>query len=108
MVRPRNAQLSQSSEQSPAGKAVAAPREKLKRIALKAATTIISTVLAVSALLGADLYLHHKHGVNLWGYRGPALSQKHPGEKRIAVLGGSTPGVRRFLPGQAIFRFCPR
>jgi lysophospholipase L1-like esterase len=99
MIKPRKAS-SQSSEQSPADKA-AAPREKLKRIALKTATTIISTVLAVSPLLGVDLYLHHKHGVNLWGYRGPAVGQKRPGEKRIAVLGGSTTWGFGLSAGQA-------
>ena len=51
---------------------------------------MISTVLAVSVLLAIDLYLHHKHGINLWGYRGPAVGKKQIGEKRIAVLGGST------------------
>lgn len=59
-------------------------------MALKAATTVASTVLIVSVLLGVDLYLHHKHGINVWGYRGPALGKKQSGEKRIAVLGGST------------------
>ena len=44
----------------------------------------------MSLLWGADLYLHHKHGVSIWGYRGPTLGRKHSGEKRVAVLGGST------------------
>jgi lysophospholipase L1-like esterase len=57
---------------------------------LKIATAAISTVICVSILWGADLYLHRKHGVNLWGYRGAALGRKLPGEKRVAVLGGST------------------
>jgi lysophospholipase L1-like esterase len=64
--------------------------DRLRRIVLKAATTIISTGLIVSILFGADLYLHHKHGVNLWGYRGPTAGPKQAGEKRVAVLGGST------------------
>lgn len=51
---------------------------------------MISTTVCVSILVGGDFYLHYKHGVNLWGYRGPAVGQKQPGEKRIAVLGGST------------------
>ncbi len=68
----------------------ASPRGRPKRIALKAAITVVSTVVIVSVLLGADLYLHHKHGINLWGYRGPAVGQKQPGEKRVVVLGGST------------------
>lgn len=113
MIRPRKARSPKSSEPSPASEAAAASREKLKRVALKAATTIISTVLAVSALLGLDLYLHHKHGVNLWGYRGPAVGQKQPGEKRIAVLGGSTTwgyglSASQAFPGQLQRRLAER
>jgi lysophospholipase L1-like esterase len=63
---------------------------RFRRIALKTATTVVSTGLMISILFAADLYLHHKHGVNLWGYRGPAADQKYSGEKRVAVLGGST------------------
>jgi lysophospholipase L1-like esterase len=37
-----------------------------------------------------DLYLHYKHGINLRGYRGPSVGRKQAGEKRIAILGGST------------------
>lgn len=47
-------------------------------------------MLCASILFGADYYLHRKHGINLKGYRGPALGQKQPGEKRVAILGGST------------------
>jgi lysophospholipase L1-like esterase len=65
-------------------------RDKLRRIALKAATTLVSTFVMISILFGADLYLHYKHGVNIWGYRGPSVGQKQSGEKRVAVLGGST------------------
>ncbi|HMJ25969.1 MAG TPA: SGNH/GDSL hydrolase family protein [Pyrinomonadaceae bacterium] len=65
-------------------------REKLRRIALKAATTFVSTGLIISILFGVDLYLHQKHGVNLWGYRGPAAGRKQSRERRVAVLGGST------------------
>jgi lysophospholipase L1-like esterase len=61
-------------------------KSKLRKIA--AAT--ISSFICVSVLWGADLYLHRKHGVNIWGYRGPALGSKQFGEKRVAVLGGST------------------
>ena len=41
-------------------------------------------------LWGADLYLHFKHGINPWGYRGPSAGKKQSGEQRVAVLGGST------------------
>ena len=61
-------------------------KTKLRKIA----TAIISSLVCVSILFGADLYLHHKHGVNIWGYRGPIVGGKQSGEKRVAVLGGST------------------
>ena len=67
----------------------AAPKT-LKTKLRKIATAIISTVICVSILWGADLYLHRKHGVNIRGYRGPAVGRKPPGEKRVAVFGGST------------------
>jgi lysophospholipase L1-like esterase len=63
---------------------------RLRRMAPKVAATLVSTLVMVSILWGTDLYLHRKHGVNLWGYRGPALGQKQSREKRVAILGGST------------------
>lgn len=74
----------------PSARVANSPREKLRRIALKIAITLVSTALMISIFFGADLYLHHKHGVNVWGYRGPAVGEKQSGEKRIAVMGGST------------------
>ncbi len=70
-------------------------------------------MIVVSVLLGADLYLHHKYGSNIWGYRGPSVSQKQPGEKRIAALGGSTTwgfGLRtgQDFPGQVQQLFAER
>ena len=62
----------------------------LKTRLRKIAAAVISSLICVSVLWGADLYLHYKHGVNLWGYRGAAVGKKLPGEKRVAVLGGST------------------
>lgn len=56
----------------------------------KIAAASVSALLSLTILLGADLYLHYKHGVNLWGYRGAAVGRKQPREKRVAVLGGST------------------
>jgi len=86
-------------------KEVVTTMERLRRLVPKAATAIVSTVLTVSILVGADLYLHHKHQVNIWGYRGPAVGPKLPGERRIAVLGGSTTwgyglGAAQSVPGQ--------
>ena len=113
MITPRKGRSPKSSEHLPGGKATAAPGKNLKTIALKAATTIISTILSVSALLVVDLYLHHKHEVNLWGYRGPAVGQKQRGERRIAVLGGSTTwgfglSATQAFPGQLQRRFAER
>src|SRR5215510_6138825 len=63
---------------------------KAKRRLGKLLAFVISAIVCASLFLGSDLYLHYKHGVNLWGYRGPALGRKQSGEKRVAVLGGST------------------
>lgn len=45
-------------------------------------------------LLAADVYVHWRTqdegGVNVWGYRGPAVGQKAPGSVRLVMLGGST------------------
>jgi lysophospholipase L1-like esterase len=78
------------SQQSPGTKRALSSRAKLRDIFRKSLLAITSTTIMVSILLGADLYFHHKHGVNLWGYRGPAVGRKQPGEKRVAVFGGST------------------
>ena len=99
-----------AADQIPDVRATVSVREKLRRLAPKAAATVVSTLLVVSVLFGADLYLHRKHGINLWGYRGPAVGQKQPGEKRIAVLGGSTAWgfglqVGQDFPGQMQRRF---
>ena len=55
---------------------------------------VLATVITTVAVLAADLYLHHRAersaGLNRWGYRGPVLSKKQPGEIRVAMLGGST------------------
>jgi len=61
-----------------------------KRFILKLVTFLISALLCLSVLAGIDLYLHQKHGINLRGYRGASLGAKQPGEKRVAILGGST------------------
>lgn len=51
-------------------------------------------MLTLCGLLAVDLYLHHKYrdlvGMNIWGYRGPVVGRKLPGERRILVLGEST------------------
>ena len=65
------------------------------RLALFAAITIaLALVVLVAALFVVDLWLHHRFdkmaGLNTWGYRGPAVGRKRPGEIRLVVVGGST------------------
>lgn len=51
-------------------------------------------LLTTSAIIAGDVYLHRKYadlvGLNVWGYRGPAVGRKQPNEWRLAVLGEST------------------
>lgn len=66
-----------------------------RKFSLFAATAIMLSVLVtLLGALGVDLYLHHRAeksaGLNRWGYRGPVVDRKAPGEIRVAVLGGST------------------
>ena len=57
-------------------------------------TVMMVSAVFIAVLLSADLYTHRKFessgGVNVWGYRGPTVGRKQPGEQRIAVVGGST------------------
>jgi hypothetical protein len=61
-----------------------------KRIA--AALAIEVAVLGVLLGVAVDLYAHKRvellGGVNIWGYRGPVMRQRAPGEIRIAIVGG--------------------
>jgi hypothetical protein len=53
----------------------------------------LSLVVSVAAVLAVDVYVHSKFdrtGVNIWGYRGPTVGRKRPGEIRVVVAGGST------------------
>lgn len=102
-----------ASERTPVNTAPVSIREKLRRIAPETAIKLISTLLMVSALLGAEFYLHRKHGINFRGYRGPTVGQKQPGEKRIVVMGGSNAwgfGLKagQDFPGQLQQRFAER
>ena len=64
------------------------------RLLFAAATIGLAIVLTAAALLATDVYLHSRvqntGSVNVWGYRGPTVGRKQPGEIRIVVLGGST------------------
>mgnify|MGYP000455481373 CR=1 FL=1 len=66
-----------------------------RRFLLFAATAVaISILLTLLGVLAADLYLHQRAersaGLNRWGYRGPVVGAKAPGELRVVMLGGST------------------
>jgi hypothetical protein len=65
-----------------------------RKLLFSVAAVLLAFGVAVAGLLGADLLLHRRAersaGLNLWGYRGPTVPRRHPGEPRVAVLGGST------------------
>ena len=71
---------------------MAIARRKFIGFALAAMT--LSVLVGLVAALAADLYLHRRAersaGLNRWGYRGPVVGRKEPGELRVVVLGGST------------------
>src|SRR5262245_64811590 len=66
----------------------------LKRLAFTLVAMTGTFALLLLALLGADLYAHHRversAGLNRHGYRGPVVGRKPPGEIRVVMLGGST------------------
>ena len=72
----------------------AARLNRRKRRVFGAVAVAIALVMTFSGLLVIDVYLHRKYersgGFNIWGYRGPVVGRKQPGEYRIAMLGGST------------------
>ena len=57
-------------------------------------TIALAVILTLGVVLAGDLYLNRKYmdlvALNPWGYRGPAVGSKQPGEQRIAFIGGST------------------
>jgi lysophospholipase L1-like esterase len=65
-----------------------------RRIVFIAATCAVVTIAFLVTLLVFDIYLHRRvagiAGLNVWGYRGPAVGSKKPGEMRVVALGGST------------------
>jgi hypothetical protein len=65
-----------------------------RKLAYAVTAAVLALALSVCVLFGLDIYVHHRTqnegGVNVWGYRGPAVGRKVPGETRIVVLGGST------------------
>ena len=65
-----------------------------RRIAFALIAVVVFFVVPAAVLLAVDMHLHNKFeraaGLNLWGYRGPAIGKKRAGEYRVAVLGGSS------------------
>ena len=65
-----------------------------RKVLLGVCVSLFVTVSLLVTVLAVDVYLHHRHamnaGLNIWGYRGPVLDDKQDGERRIAVVGGST------------------
>lgn len=75
---------------------------KWKLVIFSLVAVLLSSVCSVGAIFVIDLYLHKRFGsdgwLNIWGYGGPVVKRKQPGEQRIVVLGGSTAfgyGVRQ-------------
>ena len=65
-----------------------------KKIVFALIAMTISFVGMILVLLSADLVLHARAeksaGLNRYGYRGPVVPKKQPGELRVVMLGGST------------------
>jgi hypothetical protein len=65
-----------------------------KKIVFAIAAIALASTATMIGLLMVDFYLHGRYersaGYNVWGYRGPRVAAKKPGELRIAMLGGST------------------
>jgi hypothetical protein len=65
-----------------------------KKIVFALIAMTISFAGMILLLLAADLVLHARAeksaGLNRYGYRGPVVGRKQPGELRVAMLGGST------------------
>ena len=66
----------------------------LRRWIFGVAAVVLATGGCIAALVLTDAYLHfrvqNQAGVNVWGYRGPVVGRKKPGDIRIVAIGGST------------------
>ena len=60
---------------------------KTRRVVFALIAIALSAGLVLAAALLVDVYLHWRvqryAGVNVWGYRGPAIGRKTAGERRI-------------------------
>lgn len=67
---------------------------KRKFVLFAAAAIMLSVFVSLLGALAADLVLHQRAersaGLNRWGYRGPVVGKRQPGEVRVVMLGGST------------------
>ena len=65
-----------------------------KRLVFAIVAITMSFVAMGGVLLVADLVVHQRAersaGLNRYGYRGPVVPRKQPGELRVAMVGGST------------------
>jgi hypothetical protein len=70
------------------------PLSRRKHIAFALVSMAISFTAMFVLLLVADLFVHYRAersaGLNRYGYRGPVVSRKQPGELRVVMVGGST------------------
>ena len=65
-----------------------------KKMMFALAAIALASSVSLLCLLMVDVYLHGRYersaGYNVWGYRGPRVADKKPGELRVVMLGGST------------------
>jgi hypothetical protein len=77
-----------------------------RRIAFTLVAMVAAATIAMMALFAVDLYLHRKFersaGLNIWGYRGPAVGRKQVDEYRVVMVGGSTTYGYGTYPNEAI------
>jgi hypothetical protein len=82
--------VARDSSMEPVPVAVAGSRQRV----FATVSVALALVTAFLGLLVLDVYLHQKFersgGFNIWGYRGPIVGRKRPGEYRVVMLGGST------------------
>jgi hypothetical protein len=65
-----------------------------RKLAFALTAMMLSGLGTSGLLLAADLLMHQRAersaGLNRWGYRGPVVGRKQPGEMRAVMVGGST------------------
>lgn len=87
-------------------------KKKSNTIRLASVTIALSVLVTSIVVIGGDVYLHKRYeqvaGLNVWGYRGPAIGAKQTGERRIVVLGGSTAFGYGVPPDQAFPAYLER